>query len=80
MIPELAVGLSLGFAGMNALALWHMYREYRILAEVSLEFAGKVLATVREEDGEIITDPVVLAGEVMDHLSQISGIVKWIIR
>ena len=78
MIAELVSGVSLGVAVLNGLAAYHLYRQYRSLAEVSFEFAGKILASIREEDGSISTDPVVLAGETMDHLSRVSGMVTWI--
>ncbi|MDD1730423.1 MAG: hypothetical protein LUQ50_15320 [Methanospirillum sp.] len=77
-LAEVAVGVSLGFAVLNGFAVYHLYRQYRSLAEVSFEFASKVLASIREEDGEISTDPVVLAGETMDHLIRVSGMVAWI--
>ncbi|WP_319579825.1 hypothetical protein [uncultured Methanospirillum sp.] len=78
MITEAVAGVSLGVAIMNGLAAFFLYRQYRLLAEETVGFAGKVLALIRDEDGEIVTDPVTLAGEAMDHLSQVSGIVKWI--
>nr|WP_319539616.1 hypothetical protein [uncultured Methanospirillum sp.] len=78
MIAEVVAGVSSGFAVMNAVAAYHLYRQYRLLAEESGEFAGRVYSLIREEDGEIVTDPVVLAGEVMDHMSRLSGVVTWI--
>lgn len=78
MIAELAAGLSFGFAVMNGFVAYFLFRQYRILAEETVDFAGKVLSLVWEEDGEILVNPVALAGETMDHLSQVSGIVKWI--
>jgi len=78
MIAEAVAGVSLGFAITNGVAAFHLYRQYRLLAEETVDFAGKVLTLIRDEEGEIRTDPVILAGEVMDHMSQISGIVKWI--
>lgn len=30
------------------------------------------------EDGSITVDPLALAGNSMDHLSQLSGLLKWI--
>ena len=78
MITELIAGGSFGLAVLNGIAAYHLYRQYRLLAEESAEFAGRVLILIKDEDGEIVTDPVVLAGEVMDHMSRLSGIVKWI--
>lgn len=53
-------------------------RRYLSLAEISLEFAGMVAGSITEEDGEDGVDPVVLAGVSMDHLSHLSGLVRWI--
>ena len=78
MIAELAAGVSFGFAVMNGIVAYHLYRQYRLLAEETVGFAGRVLSLIREENDEIVTDPVVLAGEAIDHISQVSGIVKWI--
>ena len=78
MIAELVAFVSSVFAVMNGVAAYHLYRQYRILAEESGEFAGRVLGLIKENDGEIVTDPVVLAGEVMDHMSHLSGVVRWI--
>lgn len=56
-----------------------MFRQYLALAEASLEFAAVVVESIREqEDGSIIVDPMNLAGVSMDHLSQISGLIRWI--
>ena len=77
MIAYLAAGVSFGIAVMNGVAAYHLYRQYRLLAEESAEFASTVITLIRDEDGEIAVDPVVLAGEVMDHMSRISGIMKW---
>ena len=77
MIAEVVAGVSSVFAVMNGVAAYHLYRQYRILAEESGEFAGRVLGLIREDEGEIVTDPVVLAGEVMDHMSRLSGVVRW---
>ncbi len=78
MITEAVAGVSLGVAIMNGVTAFFLYRQYHLLAEETVGFAGKVLTLIWDEDGEIVTDPVVLAGEAMDHLSQVSGIVKWI--
>ena len=77
MIAELVAGVSFGLAVLNGIAAYHLYRQYRLLAEEAVEFAGRVLVLIKDEDGEIVTDPVVLSGEVMDHMSRMSGIVKW---
>jgi len=71
-------GIGCGFAVINGAAAYLVYRQYLSLAEVSLEFAGMVAGSITEEEGEIRVDPVVLAGESMDHLSHLSGLVRWI--
>ncbi|HWQ64950.1 MAG TPA: hypothetical protein VN429_11080 [Methanospirillum sp.] len=78
MIAEIAAGVSFGIALMNGVAAYHLYRQYRLLAEETEIFAGKLLLMIKEDDGEITTDPVILCGEVMDHISQVSGLLKWI--
>jgi len=78
VIAEVVAWVSSVFAVMNGIAAYHLYQQYRLLAEESGEFAGRVIGLIREEDGEIVTDPVVLTGEVIDHMSRISGVVKWI--
>lgn len=35
---------------------------------------------ISEEEGEIRVDPLILAGEVTDHLSMVSGMVRWLWR
>ncbi len=79
MIAELVSGVSVGFAVLNGGALYLLYRQYISLAESSLQFAAIVMESIREEeDGTMVVDPINLAGISMDHLSQMSGIVKWI--
>lgn len=78
MIAELVAGIGSGFAVLNGVAAYLVYRQYVSLAEVSLEFAGIVAESITEEEGEIRVDPMVLAGVSMDHLSHVSGLVKWI--
>jgi hypothetical protein len=75
---ELLSGVSAGVAVMNIFAVYLIYRQYRSLAEVSLEYAGLVVSSIREQEGEIVVDPLALAGISMDHLSQVSGMVNWI--
>jgi hypothetical protein len=78
MIAELAAGVSFGFAVMNGVIAYFLFRQYRLLADETVDFAGKVLSLLWEEDGEIAVNPVALAGETMDHMSRMSGIVEWI--
>ncbi|MDD1729997.1 MAG: hypothetical protein LUQ50_13120 [Methanospirillum sp.] len=79
MIAEVLSGISVGFAVLNGGGLYLLYRQYISLAESSLEFAAIVMESIQEEeDGTLVVDPVTLAGVSMYHLSQMSGIVKWI--
>ena len=78
MIAELLAGIGTGFAVINGAAAYLVYRQYVSLAEVSLEFAGIVAESITEEDGEIRVDPMILAGVCMDHLSHVSGLVRWL--
>ena len=43
MIAELIAGGSFGLAVLNGIAAYHLYRQYRLLAEEAVEFAGRVL-------------------------------------
>lgn len=79
MILELAFGVSVMMALVNAGAAYLMYRQYLTLAESTLEFAGLVIDSIREQDdGSMMVDPVSLAGVSMDHLSQLYGLLRWI--
>ena len=79
MIWELLSGFFLGGSILEACGLILLYRQYLILAESSLEYAAMVIESIEESDeGALSLDPVALAGYSMDHLSQISGLVKWI--
>ncbi len=78
MIAELMAGIGCGVAVLNGAAAYLVYRQYLSLAEVSLEFAGMVAESITEEDGEIRVDPMVLAGVSIDHMSHLSGLVRWI--
>jgi len=78
MIAELMAGIGFGCAVLNGGAAYLVYRQYVSLAEVSIEFAGIVAESITEEEGVIRVDPMVLAGLSMDHLSHVSGLVRWI--
>jgi len=78
MIAYLIGGISSALAVMNGVAAYCLYRQYCILITESMEFAGRVLIQIKEENGEIEVNPTILSGEVMDHISRISGLVKWI--
>ena len=78
MITELAGVVSFVFAIVNGITVVFLYRQYRDLADASVEFAALVITTIEEQkDGEIRVDPLNLAGVAMDHLSRMSGMVQW---
>ncbi|MDD1728207.1 MAG: hypothetical protein LUQ50_03945 [Methanospirillum sp.] len=78
MILEVITGISCGTAILNGAGMYLLYRKYRFLAEESLEFAGMVISSLKEnEEGTITMDPVSLAGVSMDHMSRLGGIVSW---
>ena len=48
------------------------------LACESMKFAALVIMTTEDkEDGSISVDPLALAATSMDHVSQLSGLLKW---
>jgi hypothetical protein len=56
-----------------------MYRQYLALAYESMEFVAMVIESIEEvESGEIQVNPLALAAVSMDHISQLSGMLKWI--
>jgi len=64
---------------INAVAAILVYRQYRHLAAKSMEFAALVITSIEEkEDGSISVDPLALAATSMDHVSQLSGLLKWV--
>ena len=81
MILELISGISVGLAMLNGGALYLLYRRYISLAADSVEFAGIIMESIREqENGDLIVNPVSLVGVSMDHLDRMRGIMKWIRR
>jgi len=78
MISELMAGIGFGLAALNVGAAYLLFRQYLSMAEESYEFAGLILGSLTEEEGQIQTDPVVLAGMSMDHLSRMSGLMRWV--
>lgn len=64
---------------VNAVIALMMVRRYLALAASSMEFASLIVSSIEEnEDGTISVNPLVLAATSMDHLSQLSGMLKWI--
>ncbi|MGV8109131.1 hypothetical protein [Methanospirillum sp.] len=44
-----------------------------------MEFAALVISSIEEaEDGTISVNPLSLAATSMDHISQLSGLLKWV--
>ena len=44
-----------------------------------MEFAALVVTSIQEqEDGSVTIDPLALAATSMDHISQLSGLLKWV--
>ena len=79
MIVEILAGFGIGGTVINGVALILMYRQYLSLASESMEFAALVVESIEEsKDGEIKVDPLALAATSMDHISQLSGLLKWI--
>jgi len=78
VILEIISGAAMCAFGINLVALYMLYRQYIALAQEAVEFAGIVLTSLEEDDGEIRVDPMVLAGVSMDHLSHVTGLVRWI--
>lgn len=81
MIAELLSLISFLCAIVNGAVVLMLYRQFRDLAEVSVTFAGLVIAAIEEqEDGEIQVDPGCLAGVVIHHLDQLTGMTRWMGR
>lgn len=70
----------LGFLSLiNGITAFHMYRQYLKLAYESVEFTEHVITSIEEEeDGSVSIDLLSLAVTSMDHVSQLSGLLKWI--
>ena len=79
MIWEIVSGVFLGGTVINAVAAILVYREYLQLASKSMEFASLVICSIEEKgDGSVSVDPLALAATSMDHISQLSGLLKWV--
>ncbi|QXO95909.1 hypothetical protein KSK55_05855 [Methanospirillum purgamenti] len=63
---------------INAIAALLVYR-YLKLASEPMEFAALVVTSIEEaEDGTISVNLLALAATSMDHISQLSGLLKWV--
>ena len=79
MIWEIVSGVFMGGTVINAVAAILVYRQYLQLAAESMEFAALVVTSIEEkEDGSVSVDPLALAATSMDHVSQLSGLLKWV--
>ncbi|HWQ65899.1 MAG TPA: hypothetical protein VN372_03395 [Methanospirillum sp.] len=79
MIWEILCGFFIGGTALNGIAVVLMYRQYLSLGAFAMEYAALVIESMEEqEDGTIAIDPLALAGISMDHISQLSGLLKWI--
>ena len=76
---EVVSGILGGVTVINAIAALLVYRQYLKLASESMEFAALVISSIEEaEDGTISVNPLSLAATSMDHISQLSGLLKWV--
>ncbi|QVV89828.1 hypothetical protein KHC33_04835 [Methanospirillum sp. J.3.6.1-F.2.7.3] len=75
---EMVSGILGGATVINEIAALLVYR-YLKLASESMEFAALVISSIEEaEDGIISVNPLSLAATSMDHISQLSGLLKWV--
>jgi hypothetical protein len=76
---EMVSGLFMGGTVINGVAALLVYRQYLKLASESMEYASLVICSIEEkEDGSVSIDPLSLAALSMDHVSQLSGLLKWV--
>lgn len=79
MIWEIVSGFGITAVVIEGVTIFMMYRQYLSLAAESMEFAAMVVESIKEkDDGDITVDPLALAATSMDHISQLSGLLKWI--
>jgi len=79
MMWEMVSGILGGASVINAIAALLVYRQYLKLASESMEYAALVISSIDEsEDGSVSIDPLALAALSMDHVSQLSGLLKWV--
>ena len=79
MIWEMVSGFFGGMTVINGIAAILIYRQYLKLAAESVEFAAMVITAIEEgDDGSVRVDPLALAASSMDHISQLSGLLKWV--
>jgi len=76
---EIVSGILGSVSVINAIAAFLVYRQYLKLASESMEYAALVISSIDEsEDGSVSIDPLALAALSMDHVSQLSGLLKWV--
>lgn len=79
MIWEVISGILGSAMVVNGFAAFMVYHRYLQLAAASMEYAAMVIESIEEgEDGSITIDPVALVGTSMDHISYLSGLLKWV--
>ena len=79
MIWEMVSGFLGGATVINGIIAFLVYRQYLKLASESMEYAALVISSIEEtKDGSITIDPLALAATSMDHISQLSGLLKWV--
>ncbi len=58
-----------------------MYRQYIHLADLSLEYAGIIIASIREDEtGGLGVNPDVIAGLSIDQIKRLNTALKWVYR
>ncbi|GEM_PF-1484680 len=81
MIAELIACVSSVIAILNGGAVYLLYRQYIHLADLSLEFAGIITASLREDEAGVLqADPVLLAGISVDQTNKLYSALKWVCR
>ncbi|PWR71400.1 hypothetical protein [Methanospirillum lacunae] len=71
--------VSSGVAILNGGAAYLMYRKYVHLADISLEFAGIISASLWEDDSGVLhVNPTTLAGISFDQINRLDSSIKWL--
>ncbi|HWQ63451.1 MAG TPA: hypothetical protein VN429_03475 [Methanospirillum sp.] len=79
MIWEIVSRFLGGATGINGITAILVYRQYLKLASEFMEFAALAVTSIQEQEDESVTiDPLALAATSMDHISQLSGLLKWV--
>jgi hypothetical protein len=62
---------------VNIGALLLLYRQYRELSEVAIEFAGLMAVSFREEAGAVVCNPGAIMGMTIEHMDRLRRLIKW---